>query len=192
MKLYLSSIADLEGPARVAFDDLLAQMPSQWDVSHTANGRLKRRLLLAYHSTTQSLSNATWTAVEFNSEEDFRAETRIIAPGTGFHVKTFRPDRFYITPDMTGPVRVRARVSFAADVDGDRGLRLMRNDAVFRYGTMVKSPTATNVGVVESEWTFIATAGESYVVQAYHSAGASLSIGSASRDSANEVQWECL
>lgn len=177
---------------RGTFEVLQAQMAAQWAVGHAPDGRLKRRILKAYHNTTQTLTNGTWTPLNFNAEDDLRGLPTIEVPA-GVHSRTTRPDRFYITPALAGQVRIFASAFFTADVDGERGLRLTKNDAVFRNGTIVKAATAAVGTVIQAMFSVRLAAGDSIGIEALQTSGGNLDVGHATlREGMNEVELEFI
>lgn len=172
-----------------AFDALRVQITEQFTQAHDANGHTLHTLLSAYHNQTQSLTDATWTAIVFNSEDDLRGISTVEVP-VGVHSKTLRTDRFLVTPLLAGRVRVRVRVRFDASATGDRSIRLLKNDAVAQYGPLMRAPTLE--ARLMSVFEITVEAGDALAIEAFQNSGGPLASGSTDRALANEIELEWL
>lgn len=192
MKIAIPNSEALPAEVREAFDALGKQIIASWQVEHDAEGNRVREVFRAYHNTTQSLTTATWTALSFNSEDEFRDVTTLSVP-SGVHSKSTRADRFIVPGRTVRYVRLRVRVVFASNATGDRGIRITKNETLL--SNLVFIPTAASgVGatIITATHEDVFSPQETIVIEAYQNSGGNLNVGSTSRDSATEVQLEFL
>lgn len=158
----------------------------------------KRLLILhAYHTTTQQLSDATWTSLNFNSHVDLNNLTEVI-PMTWLHSIAATTERFTVGPEAAGlarnrMMRIRARTSFAANATGSRGLKIVKNAANIRGGlTFVPAATVIGATSIAVEWSGRVVDGDVINVQAYQNSGGNLNIGSTTDYEQTFVELEML
>jgi hypothetical protein len=192
VKLVIPNREKLSPDVRDALDALVATINQTWAVANDPNGERVRWVFVASHNTTQTLSTATWTAVEFNGEEDLRGVVGVSVP-QGMHSTTTRPDRFLVPEGYAGRVRVRAAIGFAANATGSRGVRITKNGSDQRGG-YVFTAAATAVGntFLQVTWTGTVAVGDTLGVEAYQNSGGNLAIGNASTTAQNTVEIEFL
>lgn len=192
MKLVLP-LDGLDQHTRAAFEALQAQMAEQWQVANTSEGQSKRTIVSVFHNTTQNhTSSGSFVAVNFNAEDDLRSLATITVPAN-IHNTTTRPDRVMVPGNPGGPLvwcHVRAKVTFAANATGDRGLRIMLNDAVVRRPVHTRSATVTTAARVTAVASFPASPGDAIHIEAFQDSGGTLALGSTSRADANECEVE--
>src|SRR4051812_6268826 len=121
MKLTIPNEGDLDPRTVMALRAVVDEVSAAFATAHGSDNRTMRTLLQAYHSTTQSLPDSTWTALNFNAERDLRGVPGVTVP-SGVHSKTSRTDRFIVPETRAGLIRIRARCGFAANATGARGL----------------------------------------------------------------------
>jgi hypothetical protein len=135
----------------------------------------------AYHSTTQSLGNAAYEAVAFDSEEwDTGAShdtstnnSRLYALRSGYHM-------------------VSAAVTFAANATGERAIKFRVDGTTDLRGSFGFPTTSGSINTLTSLSTVVYLAAGSYVeVMAYQDSGGALNIGSATAAQANRcaLSW---
>lgn len=192
MKLIIPNEEALPATVRESFDGFRKQITESYQQAHDSQGNRKRFVLVAYHGTTQQLTNNTWTAVEFNGEEDLRGVAGI-EPPIGVHSKTMRTDRFKVPEGYAGRIRIRAAVGFAANATGSRGLRIDKNGATQR-GSFVFVAAATAVGATQLQcaWNGTVAVGDDLQLFAYQNSGGNLNIGGTATEAMNEIEVEFL
>lgn len=133
--------------------------------------------VMAYHSTTQTVTNTVGTALLMDSE---------LYDIGGMHSTVSATSRLVIPTNHSGLYYLRGQVCYAADADGVRGAYFRKNDTTdFNY---VQVPTAggSNTTVVQIATVVPLVAGDFVELYGIHSAGADLALGSADRKEANE------
>lgn len=94
----------------------------------------------ATHSTTQTISNATFTALNLNTTA-FESES-------GWHDTVTNNTRMTVPSGQDGKYLVAAGVTFAADADGTRQLRIRKNGATYLPGFQsVRGITGEQMGL---------------------------------------------
>lgn len=132
----------------------------------------------AYHSTTQSLSDSTWSSLSMNSE-DYDVGS--------VHDTATNNSRMTIPSGGTGFYLVTGAVGFAASGAGVRGARIAKNGSV--VGTNVTVPaTGTGTTQIGVQWMGPLSAGDYVEVQGYQSSGGALNAGNATREGGNQIQ----
>jgi hypothetical protein len=130
----------------------------------------------ARHNTTQSITNATWTALVFNTEDEDTA---------GFHDTGTNTDRFVI-PD-TGLYVVSAGIEFATNGTGQRVLGLQKNGTP-STGPNVKgragqpNPGAGSAAVLSLSTVLKLTAADIVRVLVFQSSGGALNVGASATE----------
>jgi hypothetical protein len=134
-----------------------------------------------FHSTTQSIANATPTVLTWDSE------THDDAQNPGFHNPGSNPSRITIPASMgITAVKLVAQVVFAADADGDREIRLLKNGAATFAGRgrnrLRATATLEHASHVETP-RIAATAADFFEVEVLHDAGAALDVAGGNNQS---------
>jgi len=196
VKIALPHLTDLDQRMQDVFNSLTSQLSKQMQVGHTDDDRTAHRVLMAFHSTTQShTTSGNFEAVSFNSEDDLRGVSGIVSWPTSGHSKTVRTDRFLIPGELSGPsrwLRGRVRLIFATDADGDRGVRVKVNDSIVRRPAFVRAATAGGPTRLTTTFSIPVSPGDAVHIEAYQDSGAALNIGSTDRTDANEIELELL
>lgn len=122
----------------------------------------------AYHNTTQSITNATYTAVVFNSEE---FDTHAI------HDTSANTSRFVIPAGMGGKWRFTCNVAFAGNATGLRELWFKVNSAFVKGGLAVP-PAAGGVDPTDLGLTVEINVAAADIVEAFvkQSSGGNLNL----------------
>ena len=135
----------------------------------------------AYHNTSQSINDATFTTVSLNAE-DYDVGT--------MHDTTTNNSRLTVPSGGGGLYLVVAMVVFEANATGVRAARLIKNGST---AAPLQQTGVANAGASNSVSTTLIdivalSAGDYIEVQAYQNSGGALPIGSTSRPSANILQ----
>jgi hypothetical protein len=172
----------------------LAAIATGWNRQHDADGRHTSIVLTgtatapeqprvsAYYSTTQSVNNATWTPLTFDSE-DFDT--------TNLHDISVNTDRVSIS--HTGLYLVSARAAFAANTTGSRAVGIAKNGTTSAELQRVRFTTGVNAAAagvhIEQILTLLELReGVDFVAAlVYQDSGGALNVGSTSRFYANEL-----
>lgn len=133
----------------------------------------------AYHSTVQSLADATGTALTFDSE-DYDVGS--------MHSTSVTPTRMIVPTGGDGLYSLTGSATFAADADGIRQIVLRKNGATDLQTTVVAANSAGGATAFQVITTVALVATDYVELIAVHTAGNALSVGSASRVSANSLQ----
>lgn len=124
-----------------------------------------------YADATQSISNATYTAVAFN-QEDYDTDA--------FHDVVTNNSR--LTVPTTAKYLVTTVIGFAANATGQRVIRFRKNGTTYIRGHA--GPDGGSQAPAVNLSSVVALTAADYIeVMAYQNSGGSLSIGSASSDS---------
>jgi hypothetical protein len=133
-----------------------------------------------YHSTTQSLTNSTETAVLFDTEDfdtgtmhDTGSNTSRITNGTGLTIKLL----------------LTATVSFASNATGSRAIRFRKGGSTAVSGWSRTTGLSGDPSDVTLSAIVSLAASEYVELIAIQSSGGALNIGSATRQFASSVQW---
>jgi len=128
----------------------------------------------AYHSTTQTLTTATWTALAFDSEDE---DTH------GMHSTSANTSRFTIPTGQAGRYRFTLHLTYASHAAGDRIVVIVKNGGTFPTGWYSKhswpasatQDVNSHVAVME----LTAADGDYFEFLAYQSSGGNLDVGNA-------------
>jgi hypothetical protein len=124
---------------------------------------------LAFHSTTQSLSNATLTAITFNSE-DYDV--------TALHSTSVNPTRMTVPTGAGGLYQIDGKIFYAAHATGIRVARIHKNGAAI--STQVTHPaTATGAHCVAVSTRLVLAAGDYVELIGYQDSTGALNTGDA-------------
>jgi hypothetical protein len=126
-----------------------------------------------FNSTTQSLTNATWTTVTFDSEE--------IDSGS-LHSNSSNTSRITIPSGADGTYLVTATIPFVANATGGRGVRFQKNGTTV-VGTAAWGAAFSASGAgpqVQASLLITLAAGDYVEAQAFQDSTGSLNIGNAS------------
>lgn len=189
MLFAIPELDNLTPETRAAVESITATAAAAFAARHTPVGLIARPMLLAYHNTTQSIATATWTAVNFNAEENWTAVPTVQAV-PGLHSLSVRPDRFVVPRNRAGLVKVSGRITFAANATGSRGVSLASDDVIVRILDFRSPATTIGVSVVPFAVEYLAAGGEALGIQVYQNSGGALAIGNTAREFQNEVQIE--
>lgn len=191
MRVIIPNRHDLPPGVAAALDAMAATINETSNVSQTADGRHLKTIFAAYHNTTQSINDATWTPVNYNAQTDLRGVNGVKVP-VGVHDNSVSPNKFIVPRASAGLVRVRVRMSFAANATGIRGVRLTKNDSPVSYGPIVNGVTGSGV-VISNEFSVVLVGGDVVGVDAFQNSGGALTIGglaSGGREFQNEIEIE--
>lgn len=131
----------------------------------------------AYHNTTQSLTDSTWTALSLNSE-DYDVGS--------MHSTTVNTSRVTIPTNHGGLYDLNAQVCFALSGTGLRGVSFYKNGTAI---SMTQGPSTTaSLLVLHAVAKATLVAGDYIEVYAYQSSGGALNSGNATRSLANVLQ----
>lgn len=136
---------------------------------------------VAYHNTTQSINDSTWTTANFNSED--------LDVGT-MHDTVTNNSRVTIPTSGAGLYLVTAIIAFDANATGIRAARMIKNGVT---ATQLQQVGMANGGASNSVTgtlcCLLSLAAADYIeVQAYQNSGGALNIGSTARASSNTIQ----
>jgi len=118
-------------------------------------------------TSLQSISNATPTAITFNSE---------VFDSDGFHDNTTNNSRITIPSGKAGKYLLITQVSFAANASGVRIIKLYKNGAEFMLPQVVDPSPATDYTVVNSTTLVDAAVGDYYQIFAEQTSGGNLNL----------------
>lgn len=125
----------------------------------------------AFHNTTQSISNTTWTAAVFNSE---------LVDTSNLHDTATNTDR--INVPRTGKYRITAQAEFAGNATGYRQARVTVNGSALARSTKIVPNNGASLEAQASiEIYAILTAGDIVRLEAYQDSGGSLNLTSNTR-----------
>lgn len=132
---------------------------------------------IAYHNTTQSLTDSTLTLLSFNSEDVDTAamhdnvtnNTRITIPTGG--------DGYYI---------ISGKVVFATNTVGERLVYLYKNGALVKVGMRMAAGASGDV-FMSVPWQLPLVAGDYLELVGYQTSGGNLNVGSATRTISTEL-----
>lgn len=125
----------------------------------------------AFHNTTQSVANATWTAAAFNSE---------ILDTSNLHDTATNTDR--INVPRTGKYRITAQAEFAGNATGYRQARITVNgSALARSTKIIPNNGASLEAQAGIEIYALLTAGDIVRLEAYQDSGGALNLTSNTR-----------
>jgi hypothetical protein len=124
---------------------------------------------LAFHSTTQSLSNATLTAITFNSE-DYDV--------TALHSTATNPSRMTVPTGAGGLYQIDGKIFYDANATGIRVARIQKNGALI--STQVTHPgTAAGQQCVAVSIRLVLVAGDYVELVGFQDSGGPLNTGDA-------------
>jgi hypothetical protein len=135
----------------------------------------------AYHDTTQSISNAAFNAVSFNSEDYDTG---------GFHSTAVNTSRFTVPAGAGGTYLIIGHVVFAANGTGQRGLTIGKNGGgatINGVSAFKSSPSGTYVTMVNIMAVLVLAAGDYIELLAYQDSGGALNIGVATTYYSNSL-----
>jgi hypothetical protein len=134
----------------------------------------------ANNSTTQSISNSTWTAVTFDTE-DYDVGS--------MHSTSVNTSKFTVPTGGGGIYLLTAQVTFAANATGVRQIRFLKGSGATDIGgtSARSSVTATDIETLSSSLVVSLAAGDIVEVYAYQTSGGSLNIGSATAFAKNRM-----
>lgn len=193
MKVIIPNRHDLPPGVAAALDAMAATINETSNVAHTADGRHLKTIFAAYHNTTQSIasSSAVWSVVNFNAQTDLRGVNGVKVP-VGVHDNLVSPHKFVVPRGSAGLVRARVRVYFDANATGVRGLRLLKNDTVISWGTLLPGLTGAST-IVRDEFSAVVAGGDVLSIEALQNSGGALDIGvtaAVGRSLQNEIEIE--
>lgn len=138
---------------------------------------------VAFHSTTQSIADSTWTTIDLDSED--------LDVGSCHDTAVNNP-RLTVPAGAGGLYLVIGAVGFAANTTGIRGVRLMKNAGV-NVGSGALAPGASGAGagtVVVATALAALNAGDYVYMDALQTSGAALNTGFAgNRTLQNSLQF---
>ncbi len=136
----------------------------------------------AYRSSTQSISNASWVALSFDSNAyDYGP----------VHSTTSNATRF--TAPATGEYHLVGQVTFAADTTGQRGIRIIKNGTVAAAYTLVDATGGGHYTYLNASASVEMTAGDYVEVQVYQNRGSALStVAASSSDRVTSASMEVV
>ena len=118
-------------------------------------------------TSLQSISNATATAITFNSE---------VFDTDGFHDNTTNNTRITIPSGKAGKYLLIAQVSFAANATGARIIKLYKNGTLFQLASVTSAAPATDFTVLTGTNIVSATVGDYFELFAEQSSGGNLNL----------------
>ena len=134
----------------------------------------------AFNNTTQSLTDATATALTFNSE-DFDVG--------GLHSTSSNTSRMTIPASMGGVYLLIGGTGFAPNATGFRQLDLKKNGTTILASTTVPSNTAGSpTGIFHLSFVAVLAAADYIELFATQNSGGPLNVGSATRNLASFLQ----
>lgn len=122
-------------------------------------------------TSLQSISNATATAITFNSE---------VFDSDGFHDNSTNNSRITIPSGKAGKYLITTQVSFAANASGARIIKLYKNGSEFMLPQVVDPAPATDFTVLNSTTLVNATVGDYYEIFAEQTSGGNLNLNNSS------------
>lgn len=127
---------------------------------------------VAYHNTTQTISNGTTTALNLNSED--------LDVG-GLHDPATNNSRITIPSGGDGVYLIHGRCSFAPDADGTRQVMIFKNGSTDMASNQMSFNSASGATILEV-LAVLALVATNYVeIRAYQTSGGDLAVGSATR-----------
>ena len=177
---------------KTALEAADAQLAGFWSAEHRANGTHKvQGRCIAFHNTTQTLADATWTVCQLNSEQIDESDvdgTQAASQGMHYDGSAANNSRLYAL--VTGWHDVIARVTFAANATGARGIRVTKN-GITRGAYVFITAVAGGVysTILASSYALWLEAGEYVEMEAWQDSGAPLTCGSSAafREQNNEL-----
>ena len=118
-------------------------------------------------TSTQSISNATATAVTFNSE---------VFDTDGFHDNSTNNSRITIPTGKAGKYLLTAQISFAANATGARIIKIYKNGSILMLGNVLSAAPATDFTVINNTTLVNASVADYFEVFAEQSSGGSLNL----------------
>lgn len=161
------------GAGAVPFTD------SNWTIEQTAHtlSSATQSRVVAFHSTTQSIADATMTAVSLDSED--------VDVG-GLHSTSSNTSRLTIPTGAGGFYLVFGQVSFAVNVTGVRTARITKNGATDLALTQFNAVSdGIRPTVIPVTWSGTLAAADYVEMFAQQTSGGALNVGSATRSAAN-------
>ena len=157
--------------------------PPEADLNSLRNGinfALSPPLAELRQTVTQSLPNAGWTALTFDTE---------IIDTDGGHSTATNTSRYVV--QTAGWYLLTAGVSFAASATGGRGLRFAKNGAAQGFGRVFTAPSPMYASDLNTSKRFLCAVGDYLEVQAFQNSGAALNTNYVANDSGSfmEVQF---
>lgn len=116
-------------------------------------------------SAAQSISNATDTAITFNTE-DYDTD--------GYHSTVSNTDRITIPAGKTGYFLVSSRVAFAGNGTGVRSVTVRKNGTTGVIGADMNNQSASASAVLINDRVIYAVAGDYFHLNAYQTSGGAL------------------
>lgn len=136
----------------------------------------------AYRSSTQSISNAAWVSLAFDSN---------LYDYGPVHSTSVNNTRF--TAPATGEYHVVGQVTFSADSTGQRGIRILKNSYVAAGYTFVNATAGSHQTYLNVSASIEMTAGDYVEVQVYQNRGSSLnSVAASSSDRLTSASMEIV
>ena len=118
-------------------------------------------------TTAQSISNATATAVTFNSE---------VFDTDGFHDNSTNNSRITIPSGKAGKYLLIAQMSFAANATGARIIKLYKNGSLFQLASVTAAAPVTDFTVLTGTNIVSAAVGDYFELFAEQSSGGNLNL----------------
>ena len=118
-------------------------------------------------TSTQSISNATATAVSFNSE---------VFDSDGFHDNSTNNTRITIPSGKAGKYLLIAQISYAANATGARIIKIYKNGSLLMLGNVLSAAPATDFTVINNTTLVNAAVADYFEVFAEQSSGGSLNL----------------
>jgi len=133
----------------------------------------------AYHNTTQSVPDATVTALSLNTE-DFDSD--------GMHDTASNSSRFVVPAGQAGVYLLIGQVNFAANATGIRDACFRKNGTEEFAYTQVAPASASVTTIIRVQALVELVAGDYVELCAYQSSGGALNTGSGTRSTTNILQ----
>ena len=118
-------------------------------------------------TTVQSISNATATAVTFNSE---------VFDTDGFHDNSTNNSRITIPSGKAGKYLLTAQISYAANATGARIIKIYKNGSLLMLGNVLSAAPATDFTVINNTTLVNAAVADYFEVFAEQSSGGNLNL----------------
>lgn len=131
----------------------------------------------AYHNTTQSIADSTWTALSLNSE-DYDVGT--------MHSTSVNTSRITVPTNHGGLYLVSGKACFGSNATGFRGVAIYKNGSPVFVKQL--QPVTGSLTIDEIVASIVLVATDYLEVFAFQNSGGALNVGDAARQNSNHLQ----
>jgi hypothetical protein len=134
-----------------------------------------------YKSGDQTISNATATAITFDSE---------LFDTDSLHSTSTNTSRLTVPTGKGGKYLVCGTVAFAANTTGNRGIYIYKNGSIINYATIIQTVTVASNGTFAPFSIVTQLSAADYIeIFVYQSSGGNLAVTSTSKETSVQMSY---